>query len=215
MEVLEMNEVLLEWIGYIASLIVLISLLMSSIKKLRWINLVGALIFGIYGFMIHSLPTGLMNIGIVVIDMYFLARIYFSKEYFTILEIDDGSHYLKSFIEFYKEDLDSFFSTGEIKPDESEIKLYILRNMTPAGVFICDKFDNETLEIRLDYAIPQYRDFKLGTYIFESQKEFFTSKGYTKFVAHGETVKHTKYLLKMGFKETTIQNQKVFVKELK
>ena len=41
-----MNQVLLEWIGYTASLIVLVSLLMSSIKKLRWINLFGALIFG-------------------------------------------------------------------------------------------------------------------------------------------------------------------------
>ena len=40
-----MNDVLLEWIGYIASLIVLVSLLMSSIKKLRWINLFGALMW--------------------------------------------------------------------------------------------------------------------------------------------------------------------------
>ena len=158
---------------------------------------------------------GLMNIGIVGIDMYFLARIYFSKEYFTILEIDDESKYLKSFIEFYDTDLNSFFSTGNIDPDKSEIKLYVLRNMTPAGVFICDKFDENTLEIRLDYAIPQYRDFKLGTYIFESQVEFFTSKGFNKFVAHGDTPKHIKYLLKMGFKATSINNQKVYLKELK
>lgn len=210
-----MNDVLLEWIGYIASLIVLISLLMSSIKKLRWINLFGALIFGIYGFMIHSLPTGLMNIGIVAIDMYFLARIYFSKEYFTILEIDDESKYLKSFIEFYRSDLDMFFSSENLKPDDAEIKLYILRNMTPAGIFICDKFGEDTLEIRLDYAIPQYRDFKLGTFIFESQKDFFISRGYTKFVARTEAKKHIQYLQKMGFKETKIKDQNVYMKELK
>ena len=60
-----MNPVLLDWIGYIASLIVLVSLLMSSVKKLRWINLGGALLFGIYGFLIGSLPTGFMNFGIV------------------------------------------------------------------------------------------------------------------------------------------------------
>lgn len=210
-----MNDMILDWIGYIASLIVLISLLMSSIKKLRWINLVGALVFGIYGFMIHSIPTGFMNVGIVLIDMYFLARIYFSKEYFTILEIDDESKYLDSFIEFYKNDMGSFFSVENVKPEEAEIKLYVLRNMTPAGVFICNKAQEDTLEIRLDYAIPQYRDFKLGNYLFESQKEFFMSRGYNKFIAYGEEKKHIKYLVRMGFKETIINDQKVYMKELK
>ena len=32
---------LLDWIGYLGSLVVLISLLMSSIKKLRWIKIHG------------------------------------------------------------------------------------------------------------------------------------------------------------------------------
>ena len=64
----------MDYLGYAASLIVLISLLMSSIKKLRWINLAGALLFGIYGFMIQSLPTGFMNLGIVIIDIYYLVK---------------------------------------------------------------------------------------------------------------------------------------------
>ena len=69
------DQVILEWIGYIASMIVLVSLLMSSIKKLRWINMVGALIFGAYGFMIGSMPTGIMNLGIVIIDIYYLSKL--------------------------------------------------------------------------------------------------------------------------------------------
>ena len=96
-----MNDVLLEWLGYIASLIVLISLLMSSIVKLRWINLVGALLFGTYGFMIGSLPTGFMNVGIALIDIFYLVKMYGSKEYFTILPITEDHQYLDSFIHFY------------------------------------------------------------------------------------------------------------------
>ena len=53
---------LLDWIGYLGSLVVLISLLMSSIKKLRWINLVGAVIFAFYGFMISSIPIAYQKI---------------------------------------------------------------------------------------------------------------------------------------------------------
>ena len=35
----------LEWVGYVSSVLVAVSLTMSSIKKLRWYNLMGAAIF--------------------------------------------------------------------------------------------------------------------------------------------------------------------------
>ena len=67
---------MIEWLGFIASFIVLLSLLMRSIKWLRWINLVGALLFGIYGVFIESYPTIFMNFGIVIINVYYLYTIY-------------------------------------------------------------------------------------------------------------------------------------------
>jgi hypothetical protein len=209
-----MNEQILDWIGYIASSIVLISLLMSSIKKLRWINLVGALVFGIYGFLIGSLPTGFMNVGIVVIDIYYLARIYLSGEYFKMLPIDNDSEYLTSFINFYKDEISLVTNLDKLDIDEAEIKLYILRNMTPAGVFICNKHSDDTLEIKLDYAIPQYRDFKLGVFLFEGQKDYFTERGFTKFIVFTEEKSHTKYLNKMGFIESKLNERTCFIKEL-
>jgi hypothetical protein len=77
-----MNINWLEWLGYLASLIVLISLLMNSILKLRWINLLGSSIFSLYGFLIGALPVGFMNLGIALINIYHLIKIYHSKEYF-------------------------------------------------------------------------------------------------------------------------------------
>jgi hypothetical protein len=209
-----MNPILLDWIGYIASLIVLISLLMSSIKRLRWINLVGALIFGIYGFLIGSIPTGVMNVGIVVIDIYFLAKIYLSKDYFTILPIDEDSEYLKSFIEFYRSEIETLVPVDTIDPEGADVKLYVLRNMTPAAVFIGHKLEEGTLEIRLDYAIPQYRDFKLGSFIFDQQKDYFMDRGYTKFVTYGTHKNHVPYLQKMGFKEVVIDGTTRFEKTI-
>ena len=209
-----MNEVLLEWLGYVASAIVLISLLMSSIVKLRWINLVGALLFGAYGFMIHSLPTGFMNVGIAVIDIFYLVKMYGSKEYFTILPITEDHQYLDSFIDFYKDEIGTFFDLENLNIRDAEVKLYILRNMTTAGVFVADKVDEDTLKVRLDYAIPQYRDFKLGKFLFDEKKDVFQEMGYRKLIAHSENLMHDKYLRKMGFKESTFNNEKVFLKEV-
>ena len=196
-----MNDVVLEWIGYSASAIVLISLLMSSIVRLRWINLVGAAIFAFYGFQIHSIPTGFMNVGIVLIDAYFLAKIYLAKERFTFVEVEEDSNYLQAFLTFYKEDIASFNDMDQFHKSDNDIKLYILRNMEIAGVFMASKVDDNTLEISLDYAIPRYRDFKLGQYLFDTKKDYFVDRGFTRFIAHSDSEAHTKYLNKMGFKE--------------
>ena len=97
----------LEWLGYLASLIVLISLLMSSILKLRWINLAGSCMFSLYGFLIGSLPVGFMNLGIAIINIYYLIKIYTTKEYFKILPTDGNSQYFKYFLDFYKTEIEN------------------------------------------------------------------------------------------------------------
>ena len=209
-----MNQVLLEWIGYIASLIVLVSLLMSSIKKLRWINLFGALIFGFYGFMIGSMPTGIMNLGIVVIDIYYLSRMYLSKEYLRVLPIEEDTEYLRYFLDFYKKDIGKFADLSLVDISKSKIKLYLLRNMNPAGIFICNEYDKHSLEIVLDYVIPLFRDFKIGSFVFGKQKIYFLSKGYNRFVIFTENKDHISYIKKMGFTEAKLNGKMGFTKNI-
>ncbi|QDF76306.1 MULTISPECIES: YgjV family protein [Shewanella] len=65
-----------EWVGYLASVVVAISLMMSNIKKLRWWNLFGAALFVAYGLAIDALPVALVNFFIVLIDAYYLVKLY-------------------------------------------------------------------------------------------------------------------------------------------
>ncbi len=210
-----MNDVLLEWIGYIASSIVLISLLMSSIKKLRWINLVGALLFGAYGFLIGSLPTGFMNLGIVIIDIYYLSKMYLSKEYLRVLPIEGDTSYLKYFLDYYKKDIEKFVDISRFDISKAKIRLYLLRNMNPAGIFICNEYDNHTLEVAFDYVIPMYRDFKIGSFVYEKQKLYFLGKGYNRFVVFTENDDHIKYLKRMGFIESKLNGKRGYTKDIK
>lgn len=66
----------LEWLGYLSSFIVAISLTMSSITKLRWLNLLGGVLFTVYGFMIGSLPVGFLNLFMIGVNLYHLVKIY-------------------------------------------------------------------------------------------------------------------------------------------
>ncbi len=207
----------LEWLGYLASLIVLISLLMSSIIKLRWINLVGSSIFSLYGFLIGALPVGLMNLGIALINVYYLVKIYrgsATKEYFKILSIEKDSEYLKHFLNFYQEGIKKYADPSKLKANTYEVSFYILRNMVPAGVFLGTKHDEKTLEVALDFVIPEYRDFKVGSYVYEDSKAYFLEKGYNRLISYSSQAEHIDYLRKMGFKEVEENGKKYFEKRL-
>ncbi|MCC5909061.1 MAG: YgjV family protein [Clostridiaceae bacterium] len=205
---------LLEWLGYLASILVLISLLMSSIVKLRWINLLGSIIFAIYGFLIGALPVGLVNSAIAIINIYYLTKIYSTKEFFKTLPIDVDSKYFQYFLEFYHDEIKKYFSNNDFEIKNHTVGFYILRNLVPAGVFLASKHDNSTLLVELDFVIPEYRDFKIGKYIFEEQQDYFLELGYNKLYSYAFSESHANYLKKMGFEKTVEQNKEVYIKVL-
>ncbi len=65
---------LTEWIGYAASLGVLVSFLMKDIKILRIVNSVGCALFVAYGFMLGSIPIIVTNVAILIVNAYYLLK---------------------------------------------------------------------------------------------------------------------------------------------
>lgn len=61
-----------EYVGYIASAIVLLSFLMKKMKNLRIVNSIGCLAFIIYGALIDAIPLIVTNSAIVFIHLYYL-----------------------------------------------------------------------------------------------------------------------------------------------
>lgn len=205
---------LLEWIGYAASLIVLVSLLMTSVKRLRWINLFGSLIFAVYGILIGAIPVGAMNAGIVLINAYFIYQMYAKKDYFTLMQMTNETEYFNHFMNFHKENMKSFMIVEDDLGNPNYLKIFTLRNTVPAGLFVCKVIQPSTLEILVDYVTPAYRDFKIGRFLFEDQKDYFKNQGYSKLISKPGNEKHQSYLKKMGFVEETFKNETIFVKTL-
>lgn len=63
-----------EMIGTIASVIVLISFLMKGEKKIRVINIVGAIMFVIYGILIKAFSVWFLNGMLLVIHLVKLVK---------------------------------------------------------------------------------------------------------------------------------------------
>ena len=68
---------------------IVVSLLMKSILRLRVINLIGAIIFTIYGLLIKSYPVAASNGAIILIDLYYLYQMWKGKdEQFKLMPSD-------------------------------------------------------------------------------------------------------------------------------
>lgn len=67
-----------EWLGIIASAIVLVSFLTSNQIKTRIINLVGCVVFIVYGLLLPAYSTAFMNLALLVVHIVFLTK-YFIK----------------------------------------------------------------------------------------------------------------------------------------
>lgn len=189
-------SVVAELIGYAASILVAISLTMSSILRLRILNLIGAAVFGIYGVMIGSLPVAVVNVFIVFVNIFYLQRMLKTTEYFQTLETDLKDRYLNHFLRFHRDDIRKFMP--DFEPTSADLSVFVLRDTIPAGLLV-GTIDGSMLRITLDYVIPRYRDFKIGRYLFEECSDVFTEKGIREIVTPAGTPAHASYLERLGF----------------
>ncbi|HDO26554.1 MAG TPA: hypothetical protein ENH02_00410 [Bacteroidetes bacterium] len=196
-----METSILQGIGYSASVIIAVSMTMNSIVKFRWINLVGASAFAIYGLLINAIPVAFLNGFIVSVDLYYLIRIYGKKELFETLEIRKDNRYLIRFLKFHNKDIQKFFPGFTYKPEINTISFFVLRNTNIAGIFLAHREKDRILKVGLDYVVPEYRDYKNGKFVYNSLKDDFVKGGFQKIVSEGKTPGHAEYLKKLGFEK--------------
>ena len=205
----------LEWVGYLSSVIVAISLMMSSIVRLRWYNLIGALIFSFYGFMIGSLPVGLLNLFIVVTNIYYLRGIYSKKESFKALPTHIDDPYLRYYLDFYKKDIVKFFPDldkiiKEMSPSKDTWVLLLLRNAQLAGILV-GKRNGPGLNILIDYVTASYRDMKTGAFLYQ-HSDIFEKEGIELLIQETNKPMQQKFLRNMGFTEHPAGRFELFLK---
>lgn len=206
-----MDSEILQWIGYIASGVIALSMTMNSIVKFRWINLVGASSFATYGFFIDAYPVIMLNGFIVSVDIYYLLKIYTKNHLFDTLQIRGDNKYLIKFLDYHNKEIQKFFPKFEYKPEMNTISFFVLRNLAVAGIFLAHRENDNVLVVGLDYVIPEYRDYKNGKYVYHHLKDHFIKDGFEKIITQGGTSKHIKYLKKLGFKK--LDNNR-FIKDL-
>lgn len=67
-------NVLLEVFGYIGTALIILSMTMKSMNKLRILNVAGSVISVIYSVIISAWPTVILNVCLAAINLYHLIK---------------------------------------------------------------------------------------------------------------------------------------------
>lgn len=193
------NPLAFEIVGYIASVIIAISVMNTNVLRLRIFNFFGAAFFVAYGLLIKAWPVAGLNVFIVGVNSYHLYKIFRSREYFRMLEVQADSPYLAHFLSHHMKDIRKHNRNFEYKPAAGQITLFVLRNTIPAGVFIAEIKPDGDLLVKLDYVVPDYRDLKVAKFLLTENAEYFRELGVKRIVSAAGSLKHAQYLKQMGF----------------
>ncbi|MBQ7612648.1 MAG: YgjV family protein [Spirochaetaceae bacterium] len=190
------TSIIIEMVGYLGSALVLVSFLMSSVVKLRLVNSIGGFIFFVYALIIHSYPTAIMNLCLVIINIRFLIKIKHAKRVYELVPVDKDNSFLQYLLGMYSSDIQTCFPGISLDFSAMNTGYIVCCEGSPAAMVI-GKNTDEGLELLLDYSIPQYRDYSIGSYMMEQ----FKASGIKKVLYYGPEEHHKAYLQKMNFEK--------------
>lgn len=183
-------------VGHLASALVVTSLLMESLRRLRMLSLLGSIFFATYGFLIGSMPILIVNTAIFFINVRWLWRMSREREYFSLLETSLSSSYVERFLLFHSQEISKYQPEFE-PPKQHSVSFFILRNMVPVGLWIGHEIAEGVMQVDLDFVIPRYRDSKAGEFFYGEDNPV----GDHQLLAPPPAPGHAPYLARMGFKD--------------
>lgn len=193
-----MNDLALEILGYVASALIVLSLAMTSVVRLRIVSLIGSATFTVYGVLIDALPVALANGIIVVINIVNLYRLFSKDEAFSVVELGPESEFVARYIDHHRSDIEEVWPGFHYQPKEDQIRLMVLRDMVPAGLFIA-RMDGDTAIVEIDYAGKDFRDLKNARLLFGPRKSLLSERGIERVVTRADSDVHRRFLERFGF----------------
>ena len=190
-------QTMLELTGYFASILILVSLLMSSAVKLRVLNAVGAAVFTVYGILIGSYPTAFLNGVSVIVDIYYIVKLLNSRVSFIAHQVPATERGLEEFLRFYRNDIGHHFPTYDFRIEEDDLVFLVYTEANPVGIMVAHRQDEKTLLVKLDYSIPKFRDCSVGKFLYAE----LAQNGISRLITSSGTQDHNAYLARMGFRE--------------
>jgi hypothetical protein len=194
----------LEVVGWLGSVLVVLSLMLAGVWRFRVLNLLGALIATGYNAVLGIWPFAAMNGAIAIIDVYWLVRLHRDRHdeaAYQVVEVAPDDAYLAHTLRTHGADIARFYPsfTGTV-PAGGHAFLVLKGDETVGIVAVRDRGDG-VAQIELDYVTPRFRDFTPGEFVYR-RSGVFVRHGFRRLVVPRDVVGSQDYYERVGFTPT-------------
>jgi len=186
-------------IGWGGSALVVLSLLQTRILRLRVLNLVGCVILVGFNAVVGVWPMVGMNAVLAVINVVYLWRLLrhrHDETEYQVLQVDESDEYLGYILDRHQKEI-TRFNPG-FTPGTSQYAFLVQHGDRTVGVVLAHDAGDSRAQIDLDYAVPKYRDFTPGEFVYR-RSDVFTDRGFRQVLASPRMRDSTPYLKNLGF----------------
>jgi len=132
-----------------------------------------------------------------------------------LIEFKGEEKMIDRFFQYYQQDIAGYFPSFQKNMLLQNLNFAVLRDLVIANVFSAKLTEKGDAEVNINYTLEKYRDYKVGKFIFQREKEFLLSKGIKRIVYRQVTNKnHLYFLKKMGFLPEQAGNETFWVKAI-
>lgn len=193
----------LEIFGWIGSILVVWSLTLGRVLRFRWMNLTGSVLAAVYNGIIGVWPFMAMNAVIVVINIYWLTKLYRERHDAAVYEVvpvraDDG--YLQRVLSVHSADINENypgFDPAALTEGNRHSWLVVKGDETVGVTVVRDAGQGEGI-VELDWVSPRFRDFTPGEFV-HRRSGVFENLGLTRIVVESPARHLHDYLSSIGF----------------
>ena len=150
-------NVFLEIFGYIGTALVILSMMMTSVIKLRIFNMCGALISLIYAVCVNTWPVAVLNACLLCINLVQTVRQLSKREELTLLSVGKEDVTLQHLLRVWSADLEKCHPDFNFQATEGA-RAHILYEGQQAIGFWIDTQDGKAPSGEALYLIPTKRN---------------------------------------------------------
>ena len=201
----------LEIIGWVGSVLVVVSLMQARVLRFRWLNFAGSVIATAYNTVVGIWPFAAMNGVIAVIDAYWLWRLTRERhdaDVYEVVPVGAGDHYLRHVLGVHAGDIARYYPSfglpGDAPGDAPAAAAgrrwayLVLRGDETVGVVVVRDAGDGVGEVELDWVTPRFRDFAPGEFVYR-RSGAFAGTGLHSLVVAEDARDTGPYLERVGF----------------
>ncbi|MEO6404785.1 MAG: YgjV family protein [Ferruginibacter sp.] len=203
------------YFGYLASICLVLAIVINNDLKFRWFSTLGNIFFIGYAILLSTIPVLITNGILLGINVYYLVKIYRKQENFDLLEFMGDEKLAQKFLAYYQQDIAQYFPSFIPGALKANLNFVVTRDLVIANMFSAKITANGDAYVELNYTLKKFRDYKVGRFIFEKERDYLISKGIKRLVYTGIPHKsHLNFIKVMGFCNSIENGKSFYVKNI-